>query len=170
MTGGLRWLRAIVRIDGVLTVSVAIEQGATGATRASRDTGEGTRIFRTGTLAPLQVATSEDPVVVGFRTACERARRQVPQILEIRAHSELPLALGSGALAAAHLAGEAAANTLLGLGHDERDGVSVSVRRECEAERELQEEAKPRAESRWIRELRRAFTSAAFAFAGIRPQ
>jgi homoserine kinase len=151
-------VRALVRIPGAVTVSVAIDDGFAGATK----------ITRTGTLADFHVDVAEDPVVAGFRWACLRAGKSPPQLLEVRAHSEIPLAIGHGGgpLAAAHHAGVVAANALLGLGLENGADVQVSVHRECEPE----QVPEPKAESRLRRELRLALSSAAFAFTGIPPR
>lgn len=155
MTGPIR---ALVRIPGALTVSIAIDNGFTGPTK----------VTRTGTLADFHVDVADDPVVAGFRWTCLSAGKSPPQLLEVRAHSEIPLAIGHGGgpLAAAHLAGVAAANALLGLGLDDQGDVRVSVHRECEPE----QSPEPKAESRLRRELRLAFSSAAFAFTGVPPR
>jgi homoserine kinase len=88
------------------------------ATLAAR--GRGITIERRGTLAALTIDPSDDRLVAGFRAACQRARREVPDGIAFDATSTIPIGRGLGSSASATLAGALAADALLELGLTER--------------------------------------------------
>src|SRR2546428_13687298 len=94
-----RWLRVTARAAreaaGKPVAPVAIERG--------------------GTLRALETAPEADLLYRGFAAACRRAGREVPTGLALAADSDIPLARGLRASAAAAVAGAVAAGALLDL-------------------------------------------------------
>jgi len=82
--------------------------------------GRGFTISRRGTLSALDIDPAADRLVAGFRAACQRARRELPDGVTFDATSTIPVGRGLGSSASATLAGALAANALLGLGLTER--------------------------------------------------
>ena len=100
-------------VDRWLTASVA----TSGEFPALPRTGPAAiTVRRSGTLASLTVAPSEDAVVQGFLAACESRRRIVPARLDFVVGSEIPVARGLGSSSAALVAGVRLANVALDLG------------------------------------------------------
>ncbi len=98
-----------VAVDRWLNVTARIDSGL-----------RGVRISRSGTLAALAIDDADDKLVAGFRVACRRGRRDVPEGIAFDATSTIPVGRGLGSSASATLAGALAANALLGLGLTER--------------------------------------------------
>lgn len=98
-----------VAVDRWLNVTASLDAATPGFT-----------IARRGTLAALTVDVANDRLVAGFRAACRRGRREVPDAVAFDATSNIPIGRGLGSSAAATLAGALAANALLGLGLTER--------------------------------------------------
>lgn len=94
-----------VAVDRWLNVSATLDDAARGFT-----------IVRRGTLSSLTIGAEDDRLVAGFRAACRRARRELPDGVAIHATSNIPIGRGLGSSASATLAGALAANALLGLG------------------------------------------------------
>lgn len=84
------------------------------------DSVRGFSIARRGTLASLNIDPADDRLAAGFRAACQRARRELPEGVAFDATSNIPVGRGLGSSASATLAGALAANALLGLGLTER--------------------------------------------------
>ena len=100
-------------------VGVAVERWIN--VRATLDSSvRGFTIARRGTLAPLTIDAADDRLAAGFRAACRRARRELPDGVAFDATSNIPVGRGLGSSASATLAGALAANALLGLGLSER--------------------------------------------------
>ncbi len=93
-----RWLSASVTID---------------------DTVSGVSITRSGTLASMGCAPTDDLLFTGFVAACKRRECAVPVGLSFAMSSEIPVARGLGSSAAALVAGAALADSALqlNLGH-----------------------------------------------------
>jgi homoserine kinase len=98
-----------VAVDRWLEVAASLDAPGTGVT-----------IARRGTLATLTIGVEVDRLVAGFRAACSRARRELPQGVAFDAASTIPVGRGLGSSAAATLAGALAANALLDLGLTDR--------------------------------------------------
>lgn len=98
-----------VAVERWINVTARLDAGARGFT-----------IARRGTLASLTVDAADDRLVAGFRAACRRGRRTVPDAVAFDATSNIPIGRGLGSSASATLAGALAANALLGLGLTER--------------------------------------------------
>ncbi|MGH7649186.1 MAG: homoserine kinase, partial [Gemmatimonadaceae bacterium] len=84
--------------------------------------GPAVAVQRSGTLAPLGVAPENDLIVAGFRAACVRAGRAVPDRLLVSADSDIPVGRGLGSSAAALVAGALAAAAWFG---DARDPAGI---------------------------------------------
>ena len=100
-------------------VGVAVERGINVTARLDGD-GRGFTIARRGTLAALTIDVADDRLVAGFRAACRRGRRELPDSVAFDATSNIPVGRGLGSSASATLAGALAANALLGLGLTDR--------------------------------------------------
>jgi homoserine kinase len=98
-----------VAVDRWLNVTATLDPQARGVS-----------IARSGTLAALTIDTDDDRLVAGFRAACRRGRRELPDGIAFDATSTIPVGRGLGSSASATLAGALAANALLGLGLTER--------------------------------------------------
>jgi len=98
-----------VAVDRWLNVTTTLDQR-----------GHGINIERSGTLASLTIDVADDRLVSGFRAACQRGRREVPDGITFDATSTIPVGRGLGSSASATLAGALAANALLGLGLTDR--------------------------------------------------
>lgn len=102
-------------VDRWLTASVTIDPEAHGVTMA-----------RSGALASLHCAPTDDLVYEGFAAACRKRDVAVPPELAFVVASEIPVARGLGSSAAALVAGAALADVALQL-HLGRDGVATLV-------------------------------------------
>ena len=121
-------LRATVRVPGIARIeadhpaAVPIDLWLTLSAICSdaQDSGHEPSVVidRAGTLRRLSVGAQDDRLVRGFFDACRVAGRKLPATLHLRVSSQIPLALGLGASAAATVAGAVAANSLLHLGLD----------------------------------------------------
>ena len=100
-------------------VGVAVERWINVTARLD-DSIRGFTIARRGTLAALTIDATDDRLVAGFRTACRRGRRGLPDGVAFDATSNIPVGRGLGSSASATLAGALAANALLDLGLTER--------------------------------------------------
>ena len=100
-------------------VGVAVERWINVTARLD-DGVRGFTIARRGTLAALAIDAADDRLVAGFRAACRRGRRELPDGVAFDATSNIPVGRGLGSSASATLAGALAANALLGLGLTER--------------------------------------------------
>ena len=89
------------------------------------DSVRGFAIARRGTLASLDIDAADDRLAAGFRAACRRARRELPEGVAFAATSNIPVGRGLGSSASATLAGALAANALLALGLTERSIASA---------------------------------------------
>jgi len=98
-----------VAVDRWLNVTASLDPRARGVT-----------IQRSGTLAALTIDASDDRLVAGFRAACQRGRRELPDGITFDATSTIPVGRGLGSSASATLAGALAANALFGLGLTDR--------------------------------------------------
>jgi homoserine kinase len=107
-----------VAVDRWLAVAISLDP-------ARDDVG----ITREGTLSELDLAPDDDRIIVGFRAACRLAGQSARFGLRVRARSAIPIARGLGSSAAATVGGVVAANTLLGLGLDDRTiaGIAAEV-------------------------------------------
>ena len=100
-------------------VGVAVDRRLDVTTKLD-DSARGFTIARRGTLASLTIDAADDRLVAGFRAACRRARREVPDGVAFEATSTIPIGRGLGSSASATLAGALAANALLALGLTDR--------------------------------------------------
>ena len=100
-------------------VGVAVERWINVTARLDDGT-RGFTIARRGTLAALSIDAADDRLVAGFRAACRRGRRELPDGVAFDATSNIPVGRGLGSSASATLAGALAANALLGLGLTDR--------------------------------------------------
>jgi len=98
-----------VAVERWINVTARLDDGARGFT-----------IARRGTLGALTIDPADDRLVAGFRAACRRGRRDLPDGVAFDATSNIPVGRGLGSSASATLAGALAANALLGLGLTER--------------------------------------------------
>jgi homoserine kinase len=98
-----------VAVDRWIHVSARLDDGVRGFS-----------IARRGTLASLSLDAADDRLAAGFRAACRRARRELPEGVAFDATSNIPVGRGLGSSASATLAGALAANALLALGLTER--------------------------------------------------
>ena len=96
-------------------VGVAVERWINVTARLD-DGVRGFAIARRGTLAALTMNAADNRLVAGFRAACRRGRRDLPDGVAFDATSNIPVGRGLGSSASATLAGALAANALLGLG------------------------------------------------------
>lgn len=98
-----------VAVDRWLEITATLDDSARGFT-----------IARRGTLRSLTIDAADDRLFAGFRAACRRARRDLPDGVAVDATSSIPIGRGLGSSASATLAGALAANALLELGLTDR--------------------------------------------------
>jgi len=96
-------------------IGVAVDRWLTASVVVHPEPHATTTVQRGGTLAKLDVAPDADWIAIGVNAACKAAGRVTPRALRIRTSSQIPVARGLGASAAAIVAGATAATGILGL-------------------------------------------------------
>lgn len=118
--------RAKVRVPGSTSnlgagfdcIGFAVDRWLTATAVAGNDASSRSRaitIERHGTLAGLDVPSTDDMLFAGFTAACTLAGHPVPERLTFTVTSEIPVARGLGSSSAALVAGALLADASLGL-------------------------------------------------------
>lgn len=95
-------------VDRWLTAAVVVGSASSGSPSVAID--------RRGTLAALDVPSTDDVLFAGFTAACTLAGYAIPEQLAFTADSEIPVARGLGSSSAALVAGALLADSSLALG------------------------------------------------------